>query len=245
MASQYCPQDIDEKWQERWEKLGIYKAVAVASLGGEAEARPLYLAIQEQYPGEPRTAFYLACGLLRQGQEQEALPLLELAVAEPSDCFVSACAILVDYLQKAGEDERATEYRCLLEKHLETSQERESELSSISPQDTFVEHSAEPEQVAVIVDQLHRYKAIGSAYLVQKQLPSPGATRMFVLFLRMRIDPGSYFADDKAKNVAPLLDELANRLSFPDRGYIYIISSAKDPYLTKVEQIAGARIYKA
>lgn len=27
MASQYCPQDIDEKWQERWEKLGIYKAV--------------------------------------------------------------------------------------------------------------------------------------------------------------------------------------------------------------------------
>lgn len=27
MASQYCPQDIDEKWQERWEKLGIYKAI--------------------------------------------------------------------------------------------------------------------------------------------------------------------------------------------------------------------------
>lgn len=27
MASQYCPQDIDEKWQAQWEKLGIYKAI--------------------------------------------------------------------------------------------------------------------------------------------------------------------------------------------------------------------------
>jgi leucyl-tRNA synthetase len=27
MVSQYCPQDIDEKWQQQWEKLGIYKAV--------------------------------------------------------------------------------------------------------------------------------------------------------------------------------------------------------------------------
>ena len=27
MVSQYCPQDIDEKWQQQWEKLGIYKAI--------------------------------------------------------------------------------------------------------------------------------------------------------------------------------------------------------------------------
>jgi len=27
MASQYCPQDIDKKWQQRWEELGLYKAI--------------------------------------------------------------------------------------------------------------------------------------------------------------------------------------------------------------------------
>jgi len=26
MASQYVPQDIEEKWQAEWEKLGIYQA---------------------------------------------------------------------------------------------------------------------------------------------------------------------------------------------------------------------------
>src|SRR5438874_11207069 len=38
MANQYNPQDIEEKWQERWENLGIYRAI-------DNDERPKYYSL--------------------------------------------------------------------------------------------------------------------------------------------------------------------------------------------------------
>lgn len=48
MVSQYCPQDIDEKWQQQWEKLGIYKAIDNAT---GTDVRPkFYSLVMFPYP---------------------------------------------------------------------------------------------------------------------------------------------------------------------------------------------------
>lgn len=222
----------------------VEQANAIEILDGLEVALPYFEAIHKESAEEPVSAFTIGTHLLISKDDLSGLPLLETTARVGKEHCINACQILLYHFQKTKEQTKYEEYDKLLLRYYEEGFQYQQERASVSPSDHLFAHSANQEDVDKLVKTLSQFSDIRAAYLLEKTVQMEKADRMFLVLLRLKFDPGPFFATEKRSIAAQeLCSKIAATAECPGSCYIQVITGTKDPYLKIIAKHDNAQIY--
>lgn len=216
----------------------------IHTMRGELEAMPLYANLYERHPDEPNVAFQLAAhSYFDMRDKKRGVELFEKVAKHGKSYRREACSVLLSHYDKEHDHERFQEYEKLYIKYAEEDEQYHLERSIVSSNDRFKPHTATDEEVEKVRCLVSVEPSIKAAYLVEKELNVDPENRMFVLVVRMKIDPESFGGESNAATTQAALGRLCSSVSFPGSGYVYIIPSSSDAVLKAIKSFDNVLIY--
>ncbi|MBX9939216.1 MAG: M48 family metallopeptidase [Candidatus Obscuribacterales bacterium] len=218
--------------------------VNVHVLKGEAGAMPLYEDLYKRYPEDPIVAFQLAVHSYYEMRDKERGLELFGKVAKHGKTYRSeACAHLLNHYDKAHDHANFREFEKLYTQYAEEDQKYQIERSIVSGADQFKAHSATAEEVEKIRAAVAVQPVIKAAYLIEKQMAVAPEDRMFVLVVRLKVDPEGFGGDSSGAVTQATLAKLCDDVPFPAAGYVYIVPSGGDFVLKAAKSMENGLIY--
>lgn len=216
----------------------------IHTMRGELEAMPLYASLYERHPDEPNVAFQLAAhSYFDMRDKKRGVELFEKVAKHGKSFRREACSVLLSHYDKEHDHERFQEYQKLYTSYAEDDEKYHFERNVVSSADRFKRHTATDEEVDKVRSLIAVEPSIKTAYLVEKELTVDPEDRMFVLAVRMKIDPESFGGDTNAATTQAALGRLCSSVSFPGSGFVYIIPSGSDAILKTAKSFDNAVIY--
>ncbi len=221
----------------------IEQANGIEITEGIEVALPYFEAIRNENKEEPVSAFTLGAYMLLNNEDESGIPLLEITAAAGKAYRTEACQILLHHYQSKNNVEKSEQYEKVLIGYYEEDRLYRAERDSVSLSDDLIAHTAKPEDIEKIVQTVSQFKEIRAAYLIEKTMQYEKSDRMFLLLLRLRIDPGTFSSDKRSLAAQEICSKVANTGEFPGGCYVLAISGKDDPFLKVVEQHENAQIY--
>ena len=221
----------------------VEQANAIEILEGLDVALPYFEAIYEENAEEPVSAFTIGAHLLISKYDLSGLPLLEKTAQAGKAYCVKACQVLLYHFEKTKEQKNIEKYSNLLFKYYEEGLQYQQERAAVSITDHFFAHTADQAEVDKLVKTLSQFSEIRAAYLLEKTVQIEKADRMFLVLLRVKLDPGPFATEKRGIAAQELVTKIAESGEFPGACYIQVITGKKDPYLKIIAQHDNALIY--
>ncbi len=221
----------------------VEQANAIEILEGLDVALPYFEAIYEENAEEPVSAFTIGSHLLISKYDLSGLPLLEKTAQAGKAYCVKACQVLLYHFEKTKEQKNIEKYSNLLFKYYEEGLQYQQERATVSITDHFFAHTADQAEVDKLVKTLSQFSEIRAAYLLEKTVQIEKADRMFLVLLRVKLDPGPFATEKRGIAAQELVTKIAATGEFPGACYIQVITGKKDPYLKIIAKHDNALIY--
>jgi Zn-dependent protease with chaperone function len=217
--------------------------VNVHLLKGVFEAAPLYEELHERYPDNLEVSYQLAVhNYYEMHDKDRGRQLLEVVARGGKQFRSEACALLMSHFNKANDHAKYQEFEKLYNKYAEEDYFYQAERNQVSGADKFKAHSASSEEVEKIRAAVALQPSVKAAYLIEKELKISPEDRLFVLVVRLKVDPEGFGGDSNLTVAQATFNSLCTAVPFPAGGYIYIISSGSDALLKVVKSIDNALI---
>ncbi|CAN5399335.1 hypothetical protein BH11CYA1_BH11CYA1_04260 [soil metagenome] len=210
---------------------------------GIEKALPYFESILKENAEEPVSTFTIGAHLLLSKIDEAGLPLLEITAKLGKDYRQQACEILLNHYDKRKDTQKVAEYEKLLIAYYEEAYQYQQERDLVSPTDELISHTANPEEVEVLVDSLKQFKEIRSAFLLEKAVKVNKDDRMFLLLLRLQNDPGSFAEDKRHLEAQEICHKVAAVVQAPGSLYVLVISGKNDTFLQTAAKHSNALIY--
>jgi tetratricopeptide (TPR) repeat protein len=214
---------------ELWERARL-----VGYLQDSKAALPFLKALLDVHPEHPEANLALGATLLKQGDNAAGMAQLEKAMSLSVDSTPAACFLAYEFLLEHGSLKDAEAYRTRGETYEQNLQKVYDAALNFSPGDQFQPHGLDQPALENLRAQLSHVRGLGRTYLVRKVVEAPEPWYVIGVFAGFTWRQG-----ENEKHPAALLDELSNRITFPDK--LIFVSLDRYRYLTnKFEAIPGS-----
>ena len=221
--------------EERWERAHL-----LSQTRGKIEALPLLREVVALMPDHAAANFTIGEALLKQGDEA-GVEYVERAIAKDVHGTTAGCALIFEFLAGQKRIDEAEHYRQRAREYEAEKQLAHEERYNISKKDEFKPHGMTPDAVIAIRAQLAQHSSLASAHLVQKVVRHFPEDPSYVLgVVRKR----RWYNQEDANKDQALVDQLAQRITFPGFCYIIALEQNYKPLRGVFKRIPGAEIYR-
>jgi Zn-dependent protease with chaperone function len=216
------------------------KASALAELGDHAAVAPVLdglLALRPDHAG----ANFLRGRLLLERDDAGGVAHLERAMAADPEAVPPACNLLYGFYARTGQHDRLRALEQRVDAHQELEQAALAERQALSPQDRYLPHGLDEEQLAALRRGFAAEPAVAAVDLARKEVRHFAERPCFALAVRIRIawwQPRSATADQK------LLQRLLDALPLPGVTQAFVPEQNLKALGRAVAAVPGARVYE-
>ena len=213
------------------------------------EALALFRALVARSPRHALGNFALGRMLLARG-DGAGIGHLEVAMAEEPEAIPSGCGRIIDYLESVARADEAAPYRARLEAAVAQRRAAQEAREGISQSDHFVPHELDDLDLAAIVEQLRRIRAVRRAWLVRKELEDEGPPIYLLAFERrwslwrgLVLFSGGWWILSLMKDPdVKLRERLVGSVAMPDETYVLALKAQSRTMRERIRAVPGALI---
>lgn len=215
------------------------RAELTEELGDEASAREQLEALAVKAPDHAPTQF--ALGRLRLASDDESgIELLNNAMRLDTGAEQSACALIVEYLQRHGRNEEARAHIDHLHSAGERDQAARKERGELRITDTLLPHGLDDRQLAELTAQLQSHAAdIRRVYFARKQTVYYQEHALYILAFERRTHFWKFASSSATEAVS---QRLGSEVTYPGETIIICVDSDNKTFRKKFRAVPNAEI---
>ena len=221
---------------DRWERARLLQGT-----DGPAAALPLLKEVVAADPEHAKANYALGEALLEAGDEA-GIRHIEFAMEKEVHLIPYGCELIYDFLTARKRADEAERYRRCIVDYYEEAQLAQDERHNVSTKDYFKYHELAPESIRELRDQLRNYPDLATAHLVQKVVQHFPEEPSYVLGVTCK---RPWYRGQSDARDQTLVNELAERISFPGPTLIIALEQSYRPLRKVFEGIQGSELYRA
>ncbi|MBL8266982.1 M48 family metalloprotease [Steroidobacter sp.] len=214
------------------------RAELTEELGDEAEARAQLETLAARAPDHAPTQF--ALGRLLLGSDDESgIELLRKAMRLDSGAEQTACALIVDYLQRHGRNEEARAHIDNLHDAGERDHAARKERGEVRINDKLLPHGLAADQLQALSKQLQAFSELKRVYLARKQTVHYQQHALYVLAFERRT---RFWKFESSGALQALTHRLSEEVTFPGETIIISVDAENKAFRKRFRAVAGAEL---